>query len=450
MRRITRSMTKQALVPMKTEIILKKVTNNQINKIPDNKLEAIMMPGMNKEMIREIINHPNQHNIQKKNKQPRASTEEITKNTDSYLATMIKSSKNTGLDKKKLDNENHNQIYENNYYENKKKIETGNSNINQEKLKNRSYTQIQNIPPNKYPAYKEPYYSQPAFMEDQRTSKISSRPVQMLNEEEYTKRMMQDKIFRNELEHKKAQQQEMRRAQMYPPRRGRRYTTGNDYVRHLEEDFPEIGKRQNVDIPERESMGLILNGKDRLDSLKKIKSKSNPTEKVNNDEPKELYQREINLGFKKELSIKSEKLENGKKINPILDNNQNANLAENLSNFEERNINMEIDVDIDVDHPKQEGSENGRVNVQVNPMINLEINGENREELVQQSGFDKGFTRKIDRIFQKSALSSDRELPEGFEMGMNDEHLSIKDDTLIYKVENSKVCLLYTSPSPRD
>ena len=114
------------------------------------------------------------------------------------------------------------------------------------------------------------------------------------------------------------------------------------------------------------------------------------------------------MQFQKDLSIKSEKLQNEKNRKPKMENDPNAELAENLSNFEERNINMNIDVDINV---RQQPQNQNRVSNRG------EERNEEENQLVEQSGFNKGFTQKIDRIFQKSALSSDRDQEELYYCG---------------------------------
>ena len=430
-RRITRRMSKNIYnatesKPKVTHIKLKNCNemNLRSNPLSSKKLENIMPKGIDKNMIQEIINHSQTSNIIKKPNTPQLA-EEIIKNSDSYLATMIKKTKNTGLDRRVLDSHKEPaKHYKKPINYPQKIIKNDKFEIN-ERLNHYQEHEIQNI---------EEIMEHPVvngFI----TSNIPP------NEQEYQIRMEQDKKYRDELLIRKNQKDELKTKPMYYLRRGRKYMTASKYDQNMHGD--QILKKRNDEMLMNDS---ILNQdihmpnlKLKSEHMKRVKSRSNPPEKINGkytEVPKKIkVHDQIDLPFQKELSIKSEKLQNEKVRKPNLENDANAELAENLSNFEERNINMNINVDIDVREQVQD--HNGESDRQEHSSDPEEQNG-----LVEQSGFKKGFTQKIDRIFQKSALSSDRDHEGSYHETNRMEYEYPKDNRLktylVYKANMSE------------
>ena len=157
-----------------------------------------------------------------------------------------------------------------------------------------------------------------------------------------------------------------------------------------------LGKRDQLDsignsILDRE-LDLNRIGFDSRD-LQRVKSRSIPTEKLKG-RLEHRMEKKANLdvaqmGNQKSLSIRSEecKRDNSGQIRP----RDNGNLADNLSNFEEGNLDLGENI-------ARGGVAAGR-----------RQSPKPEQDAKKQFGFEKGFTKKIERIFEKSGKSCDFE-----------------------------------------
>ena len=415
-RRVTRRMTRQLKNEAKskvTQINLKNIDKKDFEeKLRSNTtLKKKVVGDIDEKLLNQIFDSEKPL-IGTGRRGASVPNEEIIKNPQSYLAAMVNDTTHTGLDKRKF---GQNRNLQSNWDPHSLCPKTK-SGVLEPKMLKRPNLEIPKEEANSIvldgesPNFKLIGQLPKTPNEEGLAGDGGAEGDPMLrkrpNQKEFQKRMKQDRKYREELKLKYEQRKKMQEPQvsrMHRKTNKRDSEDPNGEPMRRAKRGTLLNKRSQVDsIGEgvaNQDMHLPMLSRDSHD-IKRIKIRSNPPEKVNDKPKRAPKMRRINdsnqLLLNQNLSIKSEKLNILKEGAQNRQQGPNADLAENLSNFEEQNICIN----------------NGKNR----PRRELPVEGESSERVQDhESGVgkhiisEKGYTKKIEKVFQKSANSSDRE-----------------------------------------